>query len=160
MQIADNKVISIYFTLTDADGEILDSSADQPPLDYLHGHNNLVDGLEVALTGKAVGDTFTVTLQPEEAYGLRNDELVQEVPRSVFEGIDEIEVGMQFEAQFPSGPRAVTIAKIAADEITIDANHPLAGETLTFEVEVAAIREASDEEIGHGHAHGPEGHHH
>ena len=160
MQIADNKVVALHYTLTNVHGETIDSSVDQPPLAYLHGHGNLIAGLEQAVTGKIVGDKLTVTLQPEEGYGLYDEALVEKLPRSAFQGVEEIQVGMQFQAQYPSGHRVVTIIKIEGDEITIDGNHPLADEIPTFEIEVAEIREATEEELAHGHAHSPDEHHH
>ncbi len=160
MQIAANSVVLFHYTLTNAAGEQLDSSAGQEPLGYLHGAGNIIPGLENALAGKSVGDKLNVTVAPEEAYGTIKDELIQEVDRANFEGIDEIEPGMQFMAQTPWGQQPVTVVKVEGDVITLDGNHPLAGETLTFDVEVVEVRAASEEELSHGHVHGDGGHHH
>ncbi len=160
MQIAEKSVVSIHYTLTNAEGNVLDSSEGQDPLAYLHGASNIIPGLENALVGKSVGDSLKVTVEPEEGYGPVRDELVQDVDRSAFSGIDSIEIGMQFMAQTPWGEQPVTVVKVEGDNITLDGNHPLAGQTLTFDVEVVEVRAASDEEVEHGHAHGAGGHHH
>lgn len=160
MQIADKTVVSIHYTLTNADGETLDSSVGQDPLVYLHGSNNIIAGLEAALLGKSAGDSLQVSVEPGDGYGELRDELVQEVDRSAFQGVDEIDVGMQFMAQTPWGEQPVTVVEVEGDNITLDGNHPLAGQVLNFDVEVVEIREASAEELDHGHVHGPGGHHH
>jgi len=160
MQIADKTVVSIHYTLTNADGETLDSSVGQDPLVYLHGANNIIAGLEAALLGKAVGDSLQVSVEPSEGYGELREELVQEVDRSAFQGVDDIDVGMQFMAQTPWGEQPVTVVKVEGDNITLDGNHPLAGQVLNFDVEVMEIRAASAEEMDHGHVHGAGGHHH
>ncbi|MBR9827330.1 MAG: peptidylprolyl isomerase [Oceanospirillales bacterium] len=160
MQIAEKSVVSIHYTLTNAEGTVLDSSNGQEPLAYLHGASNIIPGLENALVGKTVGDSLQVTVEPEEGYGPVRDELVQDVERSAFAGIDNIETGMQFMAQTPWGEQPVTVVKIEGDNITLDGNHPLAGQTLTFDVEVVEVRGATDEEMEHGHAHGAGGHDH
>lgn len=154
MQIAANAVVSIHYTLTNTAGEQLDSSAGQEPLAYLHGANNIIPGLENALAGKAVGDKLSVTVDPEEGYGQVREELIQDVDRANFEGIDVVEPGMQFMAQTPWGQQPVTVIKVQDDVVTLDGNHPLAGQTLNFEVEVVEVREASEEELEHGHVHG------
>jgi len=160
MQIADKTVVSIHYTLTNALGETIDSSVGQDPLVYLQGAQNIIPGLENALTGKAVGDALQVTVEPAEGYGEIRDELIQEVDRSAFQGVDDIDVGMQFMAQTPWGEQPVTVVKVEGDQITLDGNHQLAGETLNFDVEVVEVREATTEEVEHGHVHGPGGHHH
>jgi FKBP-type peptidyl-prolyl cis-trans isomerase SlyD len=160
MQIAANKVVQIHYTLTNDDGEVLDSSKGQGPLAYIHGIGNIIPGLEQALDGRAIGDKFQVTIPPEDAYGVRNDDLVQAVPRGAFEGVDEILPGMQFHAQSPDGLQLFTVVDVAGDEVVLDGNHPMAGITLNFDVEVAGIRDATAEELDHGHVHGPGGHHH
>jgi FKBP-type peptidyl-prolyl cis-trans isomerase SlyD len=160
MQIANDKAVSFHYTLTNSAGEVLDSSAGGEALVYLHGSGNIISGLEAALVGKKVGDTFKVTIEPKDAYGEHQDDMIQVLERKMFEGIDELEVGMQFHADVSHGPGIVTIIEINGDEITIDGNHPLAGEALTFDVEVTEIRDASPEEIAHGHIHGAGGHHH
>jgi len=160
MQIEDKKIVAINYTLTTDDGEVLDKS-DDGSFAYLHGADNIVIGLENALTGKAVGDKFNVKVSPEEGYGDRNDEMVQVVGREMFETEAELEVGTQFHAEGPDGhPIMITVAAIEGDDITIDGNHPLAGVNLNFDISVVDIKDASAEEIEHGHVHGPDGHHH
>lgn len=161
MQIANDKVVSIHYTLTNDKGETLDSSAGHEPMAYLQGHMNIIPGLEKALEGKAVGDKVNAVIPPEEAYGPRNDTMVEEVSKEMFQGVDEIAPGMQFHAQNgQGGMQIITVVSVADDKVTIDGNHPLAGETLTFDVEVMDVREPSAEELEHGHVHGPEGHEH
>ncbi len=160
MQVADNMAVSIHYTLSNDDGDVIDSSIGDEALVYLHGTGNIISGLEQALYGKSVGDKFNVRLAPENAYGEFMEDRVQVIPRAMFEGIDELEVGMQFHADVSSGPGVVSIVAIDGDNITIDGNHPLAGVALTFDVEVMEIRPASKEEISHGHIHGEGGHHH
>ncbi len=159
MQIADKMAVSIHYTLTNDGGEVLDSSIGDEPLVYLHGTGNIIPGLEDALLGKAVGDKFNVRIEPKDAYGEKNDGMIQVLSREMFEGIDEIEVGMMFHADVSSGSGEVTIVKIEGDEITIDGNHSLAGMALTFDVEVVAARPATEEESAHGHIHGAGCHH-
>jgi FKBP-type peptidyl-prolyl cis-trans isomerase SlyD len=159
MQVADNMAVSIHYTLTNDDGEVLDSSIGDEPLVYLHGTGNIIPGLEDALLGKAVGDKFNVRIAAEDAYGEQNSEIIQVISREMFEGIDEIEVGMQFHADVSTGSGEVTVVKIEGDDITIDGNHPLAGLALTFDVEVVAARPATKEEAEHGHIHGAGCHH-
>jgi len=152
--------VQIHYTLKNDAGEVLDSSEGAEPLAYLQGNGNLIPGLEKALDGKRAGDALSVTITPEEAYGVSDASLVQDVPRSAFEGIADIEVGMQFHAESNHGPRTVTVTKVAADTVTVDGNHPLADQTLHFAVQVIDVREASHEELSHGHVHGPGGHEH
>jgi len=152
--IGDNVVASIHYTLTNNAGDVLDSSDGAEPLAYLHGANNIIPGLENALAGKTAGAELNVSIAPEDAYGEVQPELVQIVPRAAFQGVDEIEPGMAFEAQDPQGQsRRIVVKSVAGDEITIDANHPLAGEQLNFAVQVVDVRAASEEEIAHGHVH-------
>ena len=160
MQVAKNTAVQIHYTLKNDAGEVLDSSEGAEPLAYLQGHGNLISGLEKALEGKSAGDAINVSIPPEEAYGVRDTALIQDVPRSAFEGIPKIEVGMQFHAESNQGPRTVTVTKVADDTITVDGNHPLADQTLHFAVQVVEVRAASKEELNHGHVHGPGGHHH
>lgn len=160
MQAGDNTVVLIHYTLTSDSGETLDSSEGREPLGYLHGFGNIIPGLENALVGKKAGDKLKVSIPPAEAYGVREDALVQIVPRSAFGGAPDLEVGMQFQAQTPEGVRVVTVVDVAGDDITLDGNHPLAGETLHFDVEVTEVRAATEEELTHGHVHGAGGHHH
>ncbi|MDG2364109.1 MAG: FKBP-type peptidyl-prolyl cis-trans isomerase [Methylococcaceae bacterium] len=155
MKITENSVVSILYKLSNDAGTILDQSTEDNPLIYLHGQGNIVIGLENALTGKTIGDTLDVTVTPDEGYGNREDYMVETVNRSMFEGLDEISIGKQFHAEGNTGPVVVTVTKIEGDEITIDGNHPLAGENLNFAIEVIAIREATEDELTHGHIHGP-----
>ncbi len=159
MQVADNMAVSIHYTLTNDDGEVIDSSIGNAPLDYLHGQGNIISGLEKALHGKAVGDQFSVRIEAEEAYGEFHDDRVQVISRTMFEGVDTIEVGMQFHADVSSGPGVVAVVAIDGDDITIDGNHPLAGLALTFAVEIVDARPATKEELEHGHIHGAGCHH-
>ena len=162
MNIEDKKVVSFHYTLTNDDGETLDTSRERgEPMLYLHGANNIIPGLENALSGKQAGDTVDVSVAPQEAYGERDDAKQQSVPRDMFPQDTDIEPGMQFHAQGPGGETlVVTVAKVEDDSITVDGNHPLAGVPLNFAVEVIEVREASQEEISHGHVHGPGGHQH
>jgi len=160
MQIKENSVVSFHYTLTGKDGQIIDSSEGNQPLTYLHGVGQIVPGLENALLGKLAGDKMDVEVSAEEGYGEHHEFMVQQVPREAFQGVDDIEPGMQFQAQTPQGAMTVTVT--AADEttVTVDGNHPLAGQPLFFAVEIVSVRDASEEEITHGHVHGEGGHHH
>lgn len=161
MQIAENSVVLMHYTLTNSAGEKLDCSRDRgEPLGYLHGHGNIIPGLEKELTGKQTGDKLVVTVQPEEGYGERHDGLIQDVPREAFQGVDDLQPGMQFQASTEMGPRMFTITAVDGDTITVDGNHPLAGEVLQFDVEITDVRAASAEELEHGHVHGEGGHAH
>jgi FKBP-type peptidyl-prolyl cis-trans isomerase SlyD len=157
MTITENS----HYRLTDDQGQEIDSSAGQDPLAYLHGAGNIIPGLENALTGKSVGDQMVVEVAAEEGYGPVQEELIQEVPRSSFQGVDTIEVGMQFEAQTGQGGAVpVTVTLVTDETVTVDGNHPLAGKNLNFDVTIADVREATAEELEHGHIHGPGGHNH
>lgn len=161
MQAAPNKVVTIDYTVTDGQGEVIDSSKDGDPLVYIHGVGHLIPGLEKEVEGKSAGDKLTVVVPPEEAYGQRDEALRQVVARDQFEDPDKLQVGMQFEARGEgSDSQVVTIVSIEGNDVTLDANHPLAGVTLHFEVEVTEVRDASQEELDHGHVHGEGGHHH
>lgn len=160
MQIARNKVVAIHYTLRDEQGSVIDSSVERGPLAYLHGKGNIIPGLEQALAGKSAGDKLDVTVAPEQAYGVRDERLVQVIPRSRFPEGTELAPGMQLRASGRQGPRVVTVMKVERDFVTVDGNHPLAGRTLHFSVEVAEVRKATHEEVSHGHVHGPGGHHH
>lgn len=160
MEIADQRVVLMHYTLTNNAGEVLDSSQGNDPLAYLHGGGNIIPGLEKALLGKQAGDKLTVKVAPADGYGERNDEMIQQVPRRAFQGIKDIEPGMSFQAQGPQGPMRVTVTRVAGDMVTVDGNHPLAGEELTFDVEITEVRAATAEEMQHGHVHGAGGHQH
>lgn len=160
MQIENQKVVSIHYTLTNEAGQVLDSSENQEPLAYIHGHGNIIPGLENALAGLSKGEKLKVTVAPADGYGERDDSMVQAVPRSAFQGVDDISPGMQFQAQSPEGIQLVTVVSVEGDEVTLDGNHPMAGITLIFDVEITDVRDATAEELDHGHVHGPGGHHH
>jgi len=160
MSITRDQVVSIHYTLKNDAGEVLDRSAGGEPLTYLHGHGNLIPGLERELAGKSAGDKLQVTIAPADAYGEYDPQLVQRVPRRTLKGLADIRVGTRLQAQTEQGARAVTVTQIVGDMVTLDGNHPLAGNTLHFEVEVAEVRAATEVELSHGHVHGPGGHHH
>lgn len=159
MEIAKNKVVALSYTLKDPDGNLLDQSDKETPFNYLHGANNIIPGLETALEGKAQGDKMSVSIDPQDGYGERNEALVRTVSRSLFD-TEEIQAGMQFTAHTEQGHTLVTVTNVDGDDVTLDENHPLAGVTLHFDVDVIDVREATAEELDHGHAHGPEGHDH
>lgn len=161
MQIENEKVVSIDYTLSNPDGQVLDSSQGRGPLTYLQGRGNIIPGLERQLEGKSQGDEVRVTVPAADAYGERDERLVQAVPRDAFKGVDKVEAGMRFQATGPNGAQGiVTVLKVDPDQITIDANHPLAGVPLTFDVKVVEVRDATADEKTHGHAHGAGGHQH
>ncbi len=153
MTITAKKVASIHYTLKNEQGEVLDSSEGQEPLAYLQGYQNLVPGLEKELEGKQVGDKLSTVVPPEEGYGDKDPQLIQELPKDMFGGIDNIEVGMEFHAETDDGPQVVEVIDIEGDTVTIDGNHPLAGMDLHFDVEVIEVRDATEEELEHGHVH-------
>ena len=159
MQVADNTAVSIHYTLTNDEGEVLDSSIDDEALVYLHGAGNIISGLELSLVGKVAGDKFKVRIEAEHAYGELSDDMIQVISREMFEGIDDIEVGMQFHADVSHGTGVVTVISLDDNDITVDGNHPLAGQALTFDVEVIDVRAATEEEAHHGHIHGAGCHH-
>ena len=160
MQIEANSVVTLHYTLKDNDGKVIDQSDDGSFL-YMHGAMNIIPGLENALTGKAAGDSLTVNVSPEEGYGVKDPERIQEVPKEMFEGSEEIAVGTQFHAQSPDGQAVVvTVVEVKDEVVVIDGNHALAGVDLNFDVKIMDVREASEEEIAHGHVHGEHGHQH
>jgi FKBP-type peptidyl-prolyl cis-trans isomerase SlyD len=160
VSIEANHVVSIHYTLKGDAGEVIDSSAGGEPLAYLHGHGNLVPGLERELTGKNAGDKLQVKVSPADGYGEYDPQLVQRVPRRALKGVGNVRVGMRLHAQTDHGPKPVTVTQITGDMVTLDGNHPLAGKNLNFDVEIAAVRAATEEELSHGHVHGAGGHHH
>ncbi|HET7662543.1 MAG TPA: peptidylprolyl isomerase [Rhodanobacteraceae bacterium] len=160
MQIADRNVASFHYTLTNDGGDVLDSSREREPLAYLHGAGNIVPGLEKAMAGREEGDTFKVDVEPQEGYGPRHEELIQTVPMSAFQGVPEVKPGMQFQGNGPQGATLVTVTAVDGDEVRVDGNHPLAGQTLHFDIEVTEVREATEDELTHGHVHGAGGHQH
>jgi FKBP-type peptidyl-prolyl cis-trans isomerase SlyD len=158
--VAADKVVLIHYTLTDDSGKVLDSSSGGDPLAYIQGHGNLIPGLERELEGKTAGTKLSVKVSPEDGYGVRDPALLQKVPLRAFGGT-RVQPGMQFQAQDSSGhPRVITVVGIQGDMVTVDGNHALAGQNLHFEVEIIEVREATAEELEHGHVHGPGGHHH
>lgn len=160
MKITNKCVASFHYTLTNASGEVIDSSEGRDPLGYLHGASNIVPGLEKELEGKAAGEKLSVVVKPEEGYGQYDENLKQELPRSMFSGVETIEAGMEFHAQTQNGMQVVSVSKVDGDNITVDGNHPLAGQDLHFDVEITEVRDATEEEIEHGHVHGEGGHEH
>ena len=159
MSIKKDSVVTFNYTLKDDAGAEIDSSAPGEPLAYLHGHGNLVPGLERELEGKNAGDKLTVKVAPADGYGERNKDLIQKIPRRSLKGINQITVGMRLQAQTPEGPRPVVVTAVTGDMVTIDGNHPLAGQNLNFDIELVEVRDATAEELAHGHVHGPGGHH-
>jgi FKBP-type peptidyl-prolyl cis-trans isomerase SlyD len=160
-KIGEKRVVTLHYTLKSSTGEVIDTSAGSEPLTYLHGAGEMVPGFEKSLIGKKAGEKHSFSVPPAEGYGERKGKGPQRVPKAAFEGIGEIEVGMALDTEGDDGrSQTVWIAAIDDDFVTIDINHPLAGETLHFEVEVLAIRKATAEEVKHGHVHGAHGHHH
>ena len=155
-----DKVVTFHYTLTNAEGEQMESSREGDPITYLHGANNIVTGLEKAMEGHAIKDSFIAKLEPEEAYGVRNEDNIQRVGLKRLKGIGKISVGQILNLQTDKGQVQVTVLKVGRFNIDVDGNHPLAGQKLTFDVEIADIREASKEELEHRHVHGPSGHQH
>lgn len=154
MKIAKDAKVRIDYTLKNQNGDVLDSSEEREPLAFLQGSGQIIPGLEKALEGREAGDSFSVEIEPGEGYGEYDEELIFEVPRDRFQNQDGIEAGMQVQAQLQDGSTQIlTIQSVGDDQVTLDANHPLAGETLHFDVEVAEVSEPSQEEIDHGHAH-------
>lgn len=161
MQIAKDKVVLIDYTLKNDAGETIDSSEGGDPLAYLHGAENIIPGLENALEGKTAGETLSVTIPAEEGYGALDESKIQSVPKDMFDDAGEIAVGAQFHAAGPDGGHiTITVKEVGEDTVTVDANHPLAGENLSFDVTITEVRDASTEELEHGHVHGPGGHQH
>ena len=160
MEISLDRVVLIHYTLKDDTGAVIDSSAGGEPLAYIQGHGNLVSGLEKALEGKQDGDSVAVSVAPEEGYGKHDAALIQRVPKRSMQGAGEIKKGMQFQARTDDGIRVFTVTAIVGDMVTLDGNHPLADKTLHFDVQVVSVRDATAEELEHGHVHGAGGHHH
>ena len=160
MQIAKNSVAAFHYTLTDDQSQVIDSSAGREQLTYLHGSGQIVPGLEKQMEGRKSGDKFSADVTPEEGYGVHHAQLMQEVPIAAFQGVQDIQPGMQFQGRGPQGEINVTVSRVEGDKVFIDGNHPLAGKTLHFAIEVTGVRVATDEELAHGHVHGAGGHHH
>jgi FKBP-type peptidyl-prolyl cis-trans isomerase SlyD len=157
MNVADQKVVSFHYTLFNAQGVELESTRDRQPMSYLHGARNIIPGLESALTGKAAGDRFQVTIEPADAYGERKPGNIQRIPAKHFRDPRRLEPGQAVSIQTQRGPVQASVVKVGRFNVDVDANHPLAGQTLTFDVEVTAVRDATGEEISHGHVHGAGG---
>jgi len=160
LSIKQDSVVTFHYTLRDDAGEIIDRSDAGQPLSYLQGHGNLVPGLEQALEGKSAGEKLSVKVSPAQGYGEYSQDLLQQVPRRSLKGIGRLTPGMRLHAQTAQGPRTVTVTRITGDMVALDANHPLAGKNLNFDIEITGVREATQEELAHGHVHGPGGHHH
>jgi len=159
VEITADRVVTIH-TLKNDGGVVIDSSDGGEPLAYIQGHGNLVVGLEKALEGKRDGDTLAVVIEPADGYGRRDEALIKRLPKRALQGSGEIKKGMQFQAQTEQGVRLFTVTALAGDMVTLDGNHPLADQRLHFEVKVVEVREATSEELEHGHVHGAGGHHH
>jgi FKBP-type peptidyl-prolyl cis-trans isomerase SlyD len=160
MDIASDRVVLIHYTLKGDDGKVIDSSAGGDPLAYIQGHGNLVAGLEKALEGKQTGNKVVVSVPPEEGYGKHDATLIQRIPKRSLQGAGQVKKGMQFQARTDDGIRVFTVTAVVGDMVTLDGNHPLADKTLNFDVEVVEVRDATSEELEHGHVHGAGGHHH
>lgn len=159
--ITKDTAVLFNYVLKDDNGNVLDKSPEGQPLAYLHGHRNIIPGLEKQLEGKSAGETLTAVVEPSEAYGEYEEQAVQEVPRENFQGVDDIKVGMQFQSQSNDGHvMLVTVKDVNDKTVVVDANHPMAGKRLTFDVEIVEVRAATADEINHGHVHGVGGVHH
>lgn len=153
MQIAADTVVSMDYELKDDDGNVIDKSQPGQPLVYLHGHRNIIPGLEAGIEGKKAGDTAAVRVNPSQGYGEPNPSLTQVVPKDRFQGVENLAPGMQFQASTNQGPVSVRIVAIDGDDVTVDGNHPLAGKHLNFSVTIQDVRAAKPEELEHGHPH-------
>jgi FKBP-type peptidyl-prolyl cis-trans isomerase SlyD len=160
LTIGDDKVVTFHYKLRDSEGTFTESSEGQSPVVYMHGRGNIVPGLETELAGKKAGDKFTATVSPEQAYGERNPNAVQRVPRKHLLTRGEIVAGQMVAVNTREGARQALVVKVGHFNVDLDLNHPLAGRTLVFDIDVVGVRDATEEELSHGHAHGPEGHGH
>jgi FKBP-type peptidyl-prolyl cis-trans isomerase SlyD len=160
VEIAADRVVTIHYTLKNDKGAVIDTSSGGEPLAYIQGHGNLVTGLEKALEGKQEGTELAVVVAPVDGYGVHDAALIQRVPKRSLQGSGEIKKGMQFQARTADGMRLFTVTAIVGDMVTLDGNHPLADQTLHFDVQIVGVRAATDEELEHGHVHGAGGHHH
>ena len=161
MKVGKDKVVLMHYTLKNDAGDVIDSSDGADPLPFLQGHGNIIPGLESALEGSKVGDKLDVSIKPEEGYGERMKDAIQEIPSSALQGVDEVKVGMQLQSQDKDGNAfLVSVTKIEDDKITVDGNHPLAGQTLHFSVSIESVRKAEAEELSHGHVHADGQHNH
>lgn len=160
MNVAENKVVSFHYTLTSKEGVKLESSREGDAMSYLHGAGNIIPGLEDAMSGRVAGDIYSVTIPPEQAYGVRSAANIQRIPLKRLGKNFKARPGQVLNLQTNQGPVQVTVVKVGKFNIDVDANHPLSGATLTFEVEITEVRDATEEEISHGHVHGPGAHDH
>jgi FKBP-type peptidyl-prolyl cis-trans isomerase SlyD len=160
MQAEKDKVVSIHYTVSEEPGDQIETSRGRDPMRFLFGHGNIIPGLEQAIAGRTAGAAFDVVIEPEQAYGKRREDFVQRVPKKYFRDPAHLQPGMSTTLSTRDGPRSVTVLKIGSSVVDVDLNHPLAGKTLRFAVEITDVRDATEEELAHGHAHGPEGHHH
>lgn len=160
MNIEKNSVVQFHYSLKDETGEQIETTEGKDPMAYLHGHKNIIAGLEKALLGKSEGETFSVTIEPKEAYGARKEDALQRIPLKHMQGAKKWKKGMVAVVKTDQGQRQVVVQKVGKFNADCDLNHPLAGKTLTFDIDVMSVREASAEEKSHGHAHGVGGHHH
>ncbi|MGL4858407.1 MAG: peptidylprolyl isomerase [Enterobacteriaceae bacterium] len=160
MKVAKDMVVGLAYQLRNDDGILVDQSTAESPLLYLHGHEGLINALEQALEGRAVGESFDIAIAAAEGYGEYDDNLVQRVPKEVFTGVDTLEVGMRFLAETDQGPVPVEITEVGEEDVVVDGNHMLAGQNLNFHVEVISLRAATEEELQHGHIHGDDTHEH
>jgi FKBP-type peptidyl-prolyl cis-trans isomerase SlyD len=156
VKVEDNKVVSFHYSLTDQDGSQLESSRERQPMSYLHGARNIIPGLERAMAGKSAGDEFQVTIEPRDAYGERSEAKIQRIPSKHFTQ-GRLEPGQLVSIRTRQGPVQGTVLKVGRFNVDVDVNHPLAGKTLTFDVEITEVRDATREEVSHGHVHGPGG---
>jgi FKBP-type peptidyl-prolyl cis-trans isomerase SlyD len=160
MQAEKNKVVTFHYLLTDDSGAEVDSSHGREPLAILFGHGAIISGLENAIAGHVAGDRFDVVVPPEEAYGARREDYTQRVPKKYFRDADHLVPGMRTVLRTDDGHRSVTVIKVGSSVVDVDLNHPMAGKTLNFAIELVDVRDATAEELEHGHVHGPGGHHH
>lgn len=160
MKAEANSVVTFHYELTDADGSQIESSRGRDPLAILHGAGNVIPGVEAAMEGRGAGERFSVTVAPEQGYGVRRENFTQRVPKKYFRDAEKLKPGMQTTLSTQDGPRVVTVAKVGQTVVDVDLNHPMAGRTLNFDIEIVEVREATDEEKAHGHVHGPGGHDH
>jgi FKBP-type peptidyl-prolyl cis-trans isomerase SlyD len=159
MKIEDNHVVRFHYTVSESGAGQLESSREGEPLSILFGHGNIIPGLEEAFRGREAGESFNVSVGPEQGYGLRRDGMVQRVPRKHFKGA-KLVPGQQVVLPTPQGQRAMTIQKVGMSVVDVDLNHPMAGKTLDFDVEILEVRPATESEIEHRHAHAGDGHVH
>ncbi len=157
MIVQQGRIVTFHYTLTNQEGEQLESTLEKEPMSYLHGANNIISGLENAMSGRAAGDEFQVTVEPAQAYGEKNEANIQRIPAKRFKNKKKLQPGQLLTVQTNQGPVQVTVIKVGRFIVDVDANHPLAGQTLTFDVELTGVRDASEEEMDHGHVHGPGG---